>query len=44
MSMNYFNLSFRRLELQTLAKMDYKFIINESFGEYIFTNFYEGLF
>ena len=41
MPMNYFNLLFSRLELQTLPKMDCKFkFINEPFGEYIFTNFY----
>ena len=42
MSTNYFNLFFSRLELQTLPKMDCKFIINEPFVEYIFTNFYGG--
>ena len=30
--MNYFHLLFSRLELQTLPKMDCKFIINEPFG------------
>ena len=35
MSMNYFNLLFSRFELQTLPKMDWKFIINELFGEYL---------
>ena len=43
MPMNYFNLLFSTLELQTLPKMDCKFIINEPFGEYILTNFY-GVF
>ena len=44
MYMNYFNLLFSRLELQTLPKMDCKFILNEPFSEYNFTNFYGGLF
>ena len=37
MSMNYFNLLFSRLELQTLQKMNCKFIRNEPFvNTYIF--------
>ena len=44
MSMNYFNLLFSRLELQTLPKMDWKFIISEPFSEYIFSNFYGDFF
>ena len=36
MSMNYFNLLFSSLDLQTLPKTDCNFIINDPSGEYFY--------